>query len=59
MRVKVEPVVGALAMILLVVRVKVHAHPDGHIARAHVGIVHDDGIVQVVQLHVDSRCLVE
>ena len=59
MRVEIEPVACALALICRVVRVKVHAHPDGHIARAHVGIVHDDGIVEVVQLDVDSRCLIE
>jgi hypothetical protein len=53
-RVEVEPVVGTCALVGLVVRVKVHAHPDGHVAGAHVGLVDNHGVVQVVEQRVDA-----
>ena len=58
-RVEVEPVVGARALIGLVVRVKVHAHPDGHVAPFDVALVHDHRLVHVVNEHVDAGGRVE
>ena len=58
-RVEIEPVVGTRALVGLIVRVKVHAHPDGHIAGAHEALVDDHGVVHVVDQHVDARGRVE
>tara|TARA_B100000795_G_scaffold248458_1_gene215345 strand:+ start:866 stop:1129 length:264 start_codon:yes stop_codon:yes gene_type:complete len=58
-RVQVEPVIRAEALVGAVGQVEVHANPDRHIARSHVVVVHNDALILVVDYNIDARGRVE